>query len=115
ENWMYALQDAPDAKRTQRLLADVDVYKVGHHGSLNATPRKMLWEKFKNRTTADKKKLTTMMSTMKGKHGRPASHTEVPRETLVTTMQHESELLSTLGKTIKSTDPVPMVLHVVKP
>ena len=28
------------------MLADVEVYKVGHHGSLNATPRKLLWENF---------------------------------------------------------------------
>ena len=33
----------------RKLLADVDFYKVGHHGSLNATPRKLLWEAFTKR------------------------------------------------------------------
>ena len=31
------------------LMAQVDFYKVGHHGSLNATPKKLLWEAFKKR------------------------------------------------------------------
>ena len=38
ENWQYALSREPDRK----LLSGVNVYKVGHHGSLNATP-KSLW------------------------------------------------------------------------
>ena len=53
ENWSYALEDAPDAAKTRALLADVDVYKVGHHGSLNATPKKLLWEDFKHRNKRD--------------------------------------------------------------
>ena len=48
ENWSYAVKDADDADATRALLADVDVYKVGHHGSLNATPKKLLWEAFRN-------------------------------------------------------------------
>ncbi len=47
ENWSYALRGAPDATKIAKLLADVDFYKVGHHGSLNATPRKLLWEAFR--------------------------------------------------------------------
>ena len=39
ENWSYALVDAPNAKATGTLLEGVDVYKVGHHGSRNATPK----------------------------------------------------------------------------
>ena len=39
ENWELAL------KKNAALLKDVDVYKVGHHGSLNATP-KTLWNAF---------------------------------------------------------------------
>ena len=66
------------------MLADVDFYKVGHHGSLNATPRKLLWEAFKKRKG---RQLCTMMSTMAGKHGRTASKTEVPRRTLVTALK----------------------------
>src|SRR5262249_51378738 len=41
ENWLYALTAAPDRDRVRELLAQVDVYKVGHHGSLNATPKSL--------------------------------------------------------------------------
>jgi len=93
ENWSYALEDAPDAAATRKLLADVDVYKVGHHGSLNATPRKALWEKFSRRKNAE---LHTMLSTMPGKHGHATSNTEVPRRTLLTALAAESRLQNTM-------------------
>ena len=92
ENWSYALVDSPDAKKTAALLADVDFYKVGHHGSRNATPRKLLWENFRKRKG---RQLKTMMSTMPGKHGAKKSKTEVPRETLLTALKAESQLLNT--------------------
>ena len=40
ENWTYALKAVPDVERVRELVADVGVYKVGHHGSLNATRRR---------------------------------------------------------------------------
>ena len=40
ENWQYALGQRAGSSK---LLASVNVYKVGHHGSLNATP-KSLWK-----------------------------------------------------------------------
>ena len=45
ESWEYALTDAPKAKRDEYLplLRTLDLYKVGHHGSLNATPKKSLF------------------------------------------------------------------------
>jgi beta-lactamase superfamily II metal-dependent hydrolase len=95
ENWSYALVDAPDAAATRARLAEVDFYKVGHHGSLNATPKKLLWEAFKKRTTARKKKLKTALSTMPGKHGAGDRHTEVPRRPLVEALAHETDLKST--------------------
>jgi hypothetical protein len=49
ENWSYALEDAPEAARNRKLLAGVGVYKVGHHGSLNATPKRGLLENFAKR------------------------------------------------------------------
>lgn len=70
----------------------MDVYKVGHHGSLNATPKKLLWEAFTKRGNGQ---LTTLLSTMSGKHGRTANRTEVPRRTLVGALQAESELRNT--------------------
>ena len=93
ENWSYALTEAPDKKRAcAKLLADVDFYKVGHHGSLNATPRQWLWEAFKKRKG---KQLQTMMSTMAGKHGKVGSKTEVPRRTLVSALESGSQLKNT--------------------
>lgn len=93
ENWSYALlNNVKDRNRNRALLADVDFYKVGHHGSLNATPRKLLWDNFKKRKGA---KLATMISTMGGKHGKRASKTEVPRRTLMDALQAESQLKNT--------------------
>jgi hypothetical protein len=91
ENWSYALREAKDSARVRALLADVDFYKVGHHGSLNATPKKMLWENFTKRKG---RALKTMMSTMAGKHG-TRGKTEVPRQPLVNALKKGSALKST--------------------
>jgi hypothetical protein len=102
ENWSYALEDAPEAAQNRKLLADVDVYKVGHHGSLNATPKRGLWENFAKRKD---KKLHTLLSTMPGKHGTTASRTEVPRKALLAALEAESSLQNTnkltLGKKLQ--------------
>ena len=66
---------------------------MGHHGSLNATPKKLLWEAFKKRGPS--KRLRTILSTMPGKHGKVANKTEVPRRTLLTALETESTLAST--------------------
>ncbi|TNE34259.1 MAG: hypothetical protein EP350_02290 [Alphaproteobacteria bacterium] len=91
ENWRYALQsDMAD------LLNDVDLYKVGHHGSLNATPKSM-WKRFEKRGKPDTPdRLKTVMSTMAGKHGgKNGAPTEVPRITLVNDLKAESSLFNT--------------------
>lgn len=92
ENWQYALSKP----EVQELLRDVDVYKVGHHGSRNATP-KSLWDLFAHRS--DKKtapdRLHTLMSTMAGKHGSKENNSEVPRSTLVQSLERESDHHST--------------------
>ncbi|QOZ06893.1 hypothetical protein [Bradyrhizobium sp. CCBAU 51765] len=93
ENWSYALEDAPDSKEVRKLLSTVDLYKVGHHGSLNATPRKLLWEGFKKR--GGQRRLKTALSTLPGKHGKTTSNTEVPRRSLLKALKAESELKST--------------------
>jgi len=91
ENWSYALSQ-PDVRRR---LAEVDLYKVGHHGSLNATPRS-LWGAFKKKSKNDSKtRLLTVASTLAGKHGSVDAHTEVPRQTLVTELKRESNFFST--------------------
>jgi len=91
ENWEYAL--GQDKYKT--LLAGVDLYKVGHHGSRNATPKE-LWNRFKKRSkTKDPARLRSLMSTMAGKHGHVHSKTEVPRSTLVNALKGETDLLTT--------------------
>ena len=91
ENWQYALSQ----KKYQSLLTSVNLYKVGHHGSLNATP-KSLWKLFKNKSegrTANR--LLCLMSTMEGKHGSVSSQTEVPRAKLVRELRRQSDLFTT--------------------
>lgn len=91
ENWRYALSQPA----ILALLEDVDIYKVGHHGSLNATPRTM-WSAFSKRGAEEKPdRLTTLLSTMPGKHGSDDRNTEVPRRTLVDELRKESNLFST--------------------
>ncbi len=68
---------------------------MGHHGSLNATP-KTLWGNFDKRGPKTKKgRLKTVMSTMPGKHGDDEKDTEVPRTTLLNALESELELHST--------------------
>lgn len=81
ENWMCALS----SKKIRNLLADVNVYKVGHHGSHNATPTSM-WKDFKKRKG---KALRTLLSTRAREYG------HVPRESLHKALKGESRLLST--------------------
>jgi hypothetical protein len=108
ENWSYALEDAPDAAKTRALLAEVDVYKVGHHGSLNATPKQGLWEKFRKRN----KGLWTLLSTMPGKHGNSRSHTEVPRTSLLKELETRSSLQNTMKLKMTATGDPCLLLRV---
>jgi hypothetical protein len=102
ENWSYALKAAPEAKANCALLAQTDFYKVGHHGSLNATP-KTLWGLFKNKGAESKKgrRLRTAVSTMSGKHGSANRNTEVPRRPLVEALKESSDFFTT--QSIKGT------------
>ncbi len=89
ESWEYALP------KYRKYLAGVDLYKVGHHGSLNATP-KTLWSGFSKRggeRRADR--LTTVLSTRVGLHGSHSDGTEVPRALLVDALRRDSTLVST--------------------
>ena len=90
ENWEYALQSDLAAE-----LDDVDLYKVGHHGSLNATPRS-LWNRFSKKGADNRPdRLRSVLSTMPGKHGHEEDRTEVPRRTLLEALDAGSELHST--------------------
>lgn len=81
ENWSCALADP----KVVDLLSGVNVYKVGHHGSLNATP-KSLWDKFALRKD---KKLETFLSTHADEYG------SVPKDSLVAALKSDSQLHST--------------------
>ena len=81
ENWSAALAD----EKIRTFLAGVDLYKVGHHGSENATPRLALWEKFAKRGP----KFRTLLSTHAGEYS------GVPRESLHEALVQKSELLTT--------------------
>jgi hypothetical protein len=95
ENWSYSLFTAPNRKAIRKRLAAARFYKVGHHGSRNATP-KTLWNAFDHRSeTATPDRLITMVSTLKGKHGSEARSTEVPRKTLITELGHLSDFHDT--------------------
>lgn len=91
ENWMYALSQPGIQER----LARVDLYKVGHHGSLNATP-KDLWNGFTAKGTKTKQgRLQSFLSTRDGVHGKEDHGTEVPRTTLVKALMKDSHLHDT--------------------
>jgi hypothetical protein len=95
ENWEYALDQAKKSKKLKSLLSGVNLYKVGHHGSLNATP-KDLWKMFDNKSPRKgPQRLESLMSTMEGKHGSEKRGTEVPRSKLVTELEHETNHFST--------------------
>lgn len=96
ENWEYALKYAKDKEQNLAMLRDVDFYKVGHHGSLNATP-KTLWNILaKKSLKADTSgRLKTLLSTRDGKHGKVEENNEVPRGKLVKELKGKSALTDT--------------------
>jgi beta-lactamase superfamily II metal-dependent hydrolase len=81
ESWQYVFSKQNWMNR----LKDVTLYKVGHHGSTNATP-KTLWNHFNNRSN---NKLTSLLSTEEG------HHSQVPRASLVNALKSETDLKST--------------------
>jgi hypothetical protein len=92
ENWSYALSQP----KARRILSKVQVYKVGHHGSLNGTP-KSLWKLFERRSRSRRQpgRVVSLNSTMPGIHGSLVNNTEVPRRTLVKALTQETTYLTT--------------------
>jgi hypothetical protein len=93
ENWSFAL------KTHRTLLSGVTVYKVGHHGSLNATP-KSLWTLLTSSSTGvGKANFTTLLSSKSGVHGGEDNRpTEVPRRPLVDELKALSQYTTTLDE-----------------
>lgn len=87
ENWRYTLDRFRADRRLERRLRELDLYKVGHHGSRNASPRSLvgLWE--------GTRELTALLSTRPDVHGRSEA-TAVPRATLVAALQERAHLRS---------------------
>ena len=92
ENWSWALEHAPEAARYRGLLSRVDLYKVGHHGSRNATPKSLfrLWED----PAQSDRKMVALMSTLPGVHGKSEA-TAVPRGPLVEALGRRMDLVRT--------------------
>ncbi|KAF2412236.1 hypothetical protein B1729_16150 [Microbacterium sp. B35-04] len=91
ENWQHTLERLPrDAKLRDR-LARVDLYKVGHHGSRNATPRSLhaLW----SGRSPDRPRMTALLSTRQDVHGK--RDTAVPQEQLLTALRGVADVYST--------------------
>lgn len=102
ENWSYSLDRAYGANKRKEdpalraQLAGVDLYKVGHHGSRNATPRRLvdLWRQ--ERPAG--RPLCSVLSTLTGVYG-TAAEGKVPKPELV-------EALKRLGS-VHSTETLP--------
>jgi ribonuclease BN (tRNA processing enzyme) len=92
ENWQFTLDRVPLEPELRQKLAAVDLYKVGHHGSRNATPRSLhaLWVDRPDTLP----RLTALMSTRPDVHGESEA-TAVPRATLVTALEQVASLIST--------------------
>ncbi len=85
-NWAYWLYGkavtGPDpgiTDRAKQILGSVDFYKVGHHGSTNATPIPA--------AGALNQACASMCSTATGAYGTPANKTEVPRTALMDALE----------------------------
>ena len=92
ENWNYTLKRLPSDPELAAKLSAVDLYKVGHHGSRNATPRTLHGHWTQRPATAPR--MTAIMSTRGGTHGETPA-TKVPRQTLVDALAEVAEVYST--------------------
>ncbi|MBX3724505.1 MAG: hypothetical protein KF823_01130 [Xanthomonadales bacterium] len=93
ENWQYALK-TPSLRKH---LDDISVYKVGHHGSLNATPKSLwrIWFPEGSAAPGAARRMVSLLSTLEGKHGSKDNDTEVPRGKLVNALDRETRLQTT--------------------
>ncbi|HEX5858051.1 MAG TPA: hypothetical protein VFY91_08080 [Microbacterium sp.] len=98
ENWSHPLDRAyganghPKDRSLRGRLANVDLYKVGHHGSRNATPRRLvdLWRQQRRSGHP----LCSILSTRDGVYGSTAEG-RVPKPDLVDALRALGELHTT--------------------
>jgi hypothetical protein len=99
ENWSHSLgmiaTKSKAGRDLRRTVANVDVYKVGHHGSRNATPKTLfeLWDPVGSRRS-NRPPLVTLMSTLPGKHGHTDA-TAVPKQNLIDAFNAKTTLYRT--------------------
>jgi beta-lactamase superfamily II metal-dependent hydrolase len=89
-NWAYWLYgkgvtgaDPGITARAKEILGSIDFYKVGHHGSTNATPIPAVG--------ALNEHAAAMCSTASGAYGSPAKKTEVPRTALMDALEEKTK------------------------
>jgi beta-lactamase superfamily II metal-dependent hydrolase len=86
EYWLYGKavtgSDPGISDRAKDILGSIDFYKVGHHGSTNATPIPAV--------NALNQVCACMCSTAMGAYGKAASKTEVPRTALIDSLETRS-------------------------
>jgi beta-lactamase superfamily II metal-dependent hydrolase len=113
-NWEYWLYDedvpAEDptglevSKDSKKILRNIDFYKVGHHGSTNATPIPAV--------DAMGSGFVSMCSTEKGTYGTEAKGTEVPHGELLAELAKKSALVrSDQIKVAEGDVKVPAAVH----
>jgi beta-lactamase superfamily II metal-dependent hydrolase len=112
-NWEYWLfkTEAPQKDPTKagdiietskELLQTIDFYKVGHHGSTNATPIQVIEAAIARPKTS--KGFVSMCSTEDGVYGNPKKETEVPRTRLMEVLEKDSCLVRSDAIAINITD-----------
>jgi beta-lactamase superfamily II metal-dependent hydrolase len=116
-NWEYWMYGGTPTKtpsldklvpESNAILANLDFYKVGHHGSTNATPVSAV--------EAMGGVFASMCSTQEDSFGSKDRGTEVPREPLLEALAKKSDLVRSdqMAVTVK-TNPVPAVANVTPP
>jgi hypothetical protein len=94
ENWGWALAEAKRRPSLRQRLTNIDLAKVGHHGSRNGTPRSLhaLWQQRQPR----RQRPAILLSTKAGVHGKTEA-TAVPRATLLRALLEVGDVYSTDG------------------
>lgn len=80
ESWQWITEKSPDAARNRKELATVDLYKVGHHGSRNATPKHSLFKLWAP-DSGPVRPVLSLMSTREDVYGE-SDETDVPNPKL---------------------------------